>query len=194
MPLLWRRGPGSAHLQSCLCGRHACVCWCVRLGDAHAPTPHHIVVDRCYVHGDDEVGSRTGVALNGQHLAVVSSFLSNFKAKGFDAQAVCGWGGAGPFKVVDCHLEATGENVMFGGADPKVECLVPSDITLCGNYFVKQLAWREQDWTVKNLLEFKNARRVLVAGNIMDYSWAAAQYGFAVLLTPRNQRLQLVAR
>jgi hypothetical protein len=27
-------------------------------------TPHHIIVDRCYVHGDPKAGSRRGIALN----------------------------------------------------------------------------------------------------------------------------------
>jgi hypothetical protein len=35
--------------------------------------PHHIIVDRCYIHGDPKKGSRRGVALNGRHLAVVDS-------------------------------------------------------------------------------------------------------------------------
>ena len=51
---------------------------------------------------------------------------------------------------------------------------------------MKRFAWREQNWTAKNLLEL-NARRVLISGNIMDYGWASAKFGFAVLLTPRNQ-------
>src|ERR1022692_3799096 len=41
---------------------------------------------------------------------------------------------------------------------------------------------------VKNLLELKNAQRVLVDGNIMEYSWGGfSQSGFAILLTPKNQ-------
>jgi hypothetical protein len=40
----------------------------------------------------------------------------------------------------------------------------------------------------KNLLELKNAQRVLVEGNIMEYSWGGfSQSGFAILLTPKNQ-------
>lgn len=40
---------------------------------------------------------------------------------------------------------------------------------------------------VKNLFELKNARRVVVEGNILEHSWEAAQSGFAVLFTVRNQ-------
>jgi hypothetical protein len=42
-------------------------------------------------------------------------------------------------------------------------------------------------WQVKNLLELKNARRVLITGNLLTNNWAQAQVGVAVLFTPRNQ-------
>jgi hypothetical protein len=41
-------------------------------------------------------------------------------------------------------------------------------------------------WSVKNSLEFKSARRVLVSGNILENNWVAAQKGFAVVLTVRT--------
>jgi hypothetical protein len=41
---------------------------------------------------------------------------------------------------------------------------------------------------VKNLFELKNAQRVLVEGNVMEYSWGGfTQVGFGILLTPKNQ-------
>ena len=40
---------------------------------------------------------------------------------------------------------------------------------------------------MKNSFELKNARRVLVEGNVFEHVWAAAQTGFAVLFTTRNQ-------
>ena len=42
-------------------------------------------------------------------------------------------------------------------------------------------------WAVKNLFELKNARRVLVEGNLFEYNWPHAQNGFAILFTVRNQ-------
>ena len=43
------------------------------------------------------------------------------------------------------------------------------------------------EWAVKNLFELKNARRVLVDGNLLEYNWPQAQNGFAILFTVRNQ-------
>jgi hypothetical protein len=156
--------------------------------------PHHIIVDRCYLHGDPKKGSRRGVALNGRHLAVVDSYLSEFKEVGGDSQAILGWGGAGPFKISNNYLEGAGENIMFGGGDPYIKDLVPSDIEVRGNHLVKPLRWKKNEpgyegtqWSVKNLFELKNARRVIVDGNVMEHSWEEAQTGFAVLFTVRNQ-------
>jgi hypothetical protein len=41
-------------------------------------------------------------------------------------------------------------------------------------------------WVVKNTLELKNAQRVTVDGNVLENSWSAGQYGYAIVLTPRN--------
>ena len=55
------------------------------------------------------------------------------------------------------------------------------------NHVAKPVAWRGQGWTVKNLIELKNAQRVTIDGNIFENNWAAAQQGYAIVLTPRNQ-------
>jgi hypothetical protein len=41
-------------------------------------------------------------------------------------------------------------------------------------------------WTIKNIFELKNAERITVDGNIFENIWAAAQFGYALVLTPRN--------
>lgn len=76
---------------------------------------------------------------------------------------------------------------MFGGGDPAIANLVPSDITIADNAFAKPTTWRSEKWVVKNLFELKNARRVAVRRNTFEYNWQAAQNGFAILFTVRNQ-------
>jgi hypothetical protein len=156
--------------------------------------PHHIVFDRCYLHGDAKKGARRGIALNAREAAVVDSYLADFKEAGADSQAIAGWSGPGPFKIVNNYLEAAGENLLFGGADPPIRDLVPADIEIRRNHFAKPLAWKSGErgyegttWTVKNLLELKNARRVLIEGNLLEHNWVQAQNGFAILFTVRNQ-------
>src|SRR5882724_2794456 len=41
--------------------------------------PHHFIFDRCYLHGDPAKGSRRAIALNGRHMAVIHSYLFDFK-------------------------------------------------------------------------------------------------------------------
>jgi hypothetical protein len=157
--------------------------------------PHHIVFSRCYIHGDPDVGGRRGIAMNSGNTEVVDSYLSDFKEVGADSQAIAGWGGTGPYRIVNNYLEAAGENIMFGGADPAIDGLVPSDIEIRRNRIAKPLSWRAKDgdtasvkkWTIKNLLELKNARRVRIDGNVLENSWGQSQDGFAVLFTVRNQ-------
>jgi hypothetical protein len=42
-------------------------------------------------------------------------------------------------------------------------------------------------WQVKNIFELKNARRVKVESNLFENNWQAAQPGYSILFTPRNQ-------
>jgi len=169
----------------------------LQFGDKEASAdqvPHHLIVDRSYLHGDPKIGARRGVALNAREAAIIDSYFADFKEVGADSQAIGGWNGPGPFKIANNYLEAAGENIMFGGADPKIADLVPSDIEIVRNHLTKPLRWRKGDpsfdgveWTVKNLFELKNARRVLVNGNLLEYNWPQAQNGFAILFTVRNQ-------
>lgn len=145
--------------------------------------PHHLELDRCYVHGD--AGNlKRGVALNSAHTNILNSYISDFHVRGQEAQAICGWNGPGPFRIVNNYIEGAGENLMFGGATASVPGLVPSDIEIRRNHFTKPVEWRGV-WTVKNILELKNARRVVIEGNLFEHCWSDAQVGYAILFTPR---------
>jgi hypothetical protein len=147
--------------------------------------PHHILFDHCYIH--TEGPSRRGIALNSGDTEIRDSYIAGFREQGADSQAICGWNGPGPFRILNNYIEGAGENILFGGADPSIPNLVPSDILIRGNYITKPLSWRDQQWVVKNLLELKNARRVVIEGNLIENLWTAGQNGTAILFTPRNQ-------
>jgi hypothetical protein len=149
--------------------------------------PSDIIVDRSYVHGSDGATVRRGAALNGRRMAVIDSYFENFRDPDNDTQAIGGWNGPGPFKIINNFLEASGENVMFGGGDPAVPDLVPSDIEIRRNFMTKRLDWRAARVAVKNSLELKNARRVLVEGNVFENVWASGQDGTAIVFKSTNQ-------
>jgi hypothetical protein len=165
-------------------------------GDHTSPDqlPHHLVVDRCVIRGSQSADLSRGLALNCASAALIDSLVYDCHAEGFDSQAVASWNGTGPFKIVNNLLQGAAENVLFGGADPSIPGLVASDIEVRGNTISKPLSWKPDDasfsgrrWTVKNLFELKNARRVLVDGNLLENNWVDGQSGVAVLFTPRNQ-------
>ena len=149
--------------------------------------PHHLVMDRCYLHGDPGYGQRRGLALNSGDATVINSHFSDFKGVSQDTQAILGWNGPGPFLIENNHLEAAAENIMFGGTDPAIPQLIPTNIKIRRNLITKNTAWMSQSWTVKNLIELKNAKDVVIEGNTIQYNWASGQQGYAIVITPRNQ-------
>lgn len=170
--------------------------------------PYRFVFERCYLHGNATGDLRTGIAMNAKDFAILDSYISEVHESGSDAQALLSTNGTGPFKIINNFLEASGENVMFGGEDPKIPQLVPSDIEIFRNHISKPDRWNagqpskdDSDkgipahpdydgsrWSIKNLLELKNARRVHIEGNVFENCWAQSQSGYAILFTPRNQQ------
>lgn len=134
-------------------------------------------------------GQRRAIRGNGQNVTLTRSHIANIWFTGQDSQAFCAWDGAGPYTITDNYLEAASENVMFGGADNASVDRIPSDILIEGNTFTKQLAWKGivGKYVVKNLLEFKDARRVMIRRNTFKNSWTDAQNGYAILFKTVNQ-------
>ncbi len=104
--------------------------------------PYDIVLDRVFVHGHPTKGQKRCIALNGRAQEVLNSYVSACAHFALDSQAIAGFNGPGPFRIINNYLEASTENVMFGGADPKIANLIPSDIEIKRNHFYKPLAWR----------------------------------------------------
>jgi PKD repeat protein len=105
--------------------------------------PHHIILNHLYVHGDRYVGQKRCIALNAAHVTITDSHVADCKGVGQDTQAIGGWNGPGPYTIENNYLEAAGENVMFGGADPAIPNLIADGITIRRNYFSRPLSWRD---------------------------------------------------
>jgi hypothetical protein len=164
----------------------------------------HIVFDRLWIHGTAQDESVRGILLGqSRYVAVVDSFITDFHCVSRsgacgDAQAICGGigdGPMGPYKILNNFLEASGENIMFGGGPGTAP---PHDIEVRHNHMFKPMTWMKgqsgyiggrdgNSFIVKNLFELKNAQRVLLDGNILENNWGGfTQVGFAILLTPKN--------
>jgi len=156
--------------------------------------PFNIILDRLYIHGDPRVGTKRGITLNSGYTVIKNCYISDIKSTYQDSQAIGGWNGPGPYEIINNYLEASGENVMFGGAPPSIQGIIPSDIVFRRNYCFKPTSWREGSpdfagttWIVKNLFELKNARRVLIEHNVFENNWQQAQAGYGIVFTVRAE-------
>lgn len=161
----------------------------IRIGSGEEPSvaeqPHHIVLDRCYIHGRGHASGGTnvsvqhGVIINGNHLGVIDSWIEDIHWPGNETHAVAGYAGQGPFKIVNNALEAAGVNFIYGGA-PAMAGVHPSDFELRRNHFFKPTSYFSQGFAVKNLLEWKHGQRIWVEGNVLENSWVDGQIGYLV--------------
>jgi hypothetical protein len=158
--------------------------------NVQAQLPAYLIFDRIYIHGLPTTNTKRAIEMDAQSIGIVDSTCDEIHYNGNDSQCFASWNGSGPYLIQNNFIQAGAENILFGGADPSIPNLVPSDITLIGNLIQKNLAWRQQaapyNWVIKNLVEFKNAQRVLLDGNVLQYIWMSGQTGFAFVLTPRE--------
>jgi hypothetical protein len=163
----------------------------VLLGDgdnpqrSYADVPVDLELDRMLIEGDPARGQKRGIALNSGATTIRNSYIADIKGVGLETQAIAGWNGPGPYLIENNYIEAAGIGVLFGGAEPTIGGLVPADITVRRNHVTRPVEWRDERWTVKNLFELKNARRVLVEGNVFENNWLSAQVGYTILFTVR---------
>lgn len=164
-----------------------------------------VIIDRSWVHGTSQDDTATGVALGGlTSAAVINSFLTDMHCTSkvgacVDSHAIaggCETVPGGPYAIVNNFIEASGENILFGGG---AATSTPADIQISQNHFFKPLIWMAgasgfiggeggNPFVVKNHLELKNAQRVLVEDNIFEDNWGGfTQIGHSILLTPKNQ-------
>ena len=95
-------------------------------------------------------------------------------------------------KAYNNFMEASGENIMFGGT---TAAIITSDVEIRLNHMFKPLTWNPIDknfigtkFTVKNNFELKEGQRILVEGNIMENTWGGfTQNGANIVVTPKNQ-------
>lgn len=154
---------------------------------------HHLILDRCYVHGHASSNLVRGLGLNSAHSAIIDCTMSECHGIGRDAQCIGGWNGAGPYLIRNNYLAASGECIMLGGADGWITDQVASDITIQRNHFTKPSTWKTDGfgWTIKNLMELKLGKRVLFEGNVLEHNWdgGTSQYYGLVIKTVNQDGL-----
>lgn len=166
----------------------------VRLGDGseaqctHESIPHHLTLDRCYIHGDPVTGQKRGISLQAGYTTIRDCDIRHIFQHGQDTQAIAGWNGPGPWLIENNYIEAASENILIGGDSIRIPDMLPSDITITRNTVCKQRDWAGQGYNVKNLLELKTGASVIIDGNTFEENWAGeGQSGYAIVFTVRNE-------
>jgi hypothetical protein len=166
----------------------------------------HVIFDRNWLHPSEgaEMNKGIGMIHGTRFIAVINSYFSGFYCIArtgtcTDSSAVGGGNGDAPvstLKIFNNFLEASGENILFGGAASEIN---PTDIEIRRNHLFRPMLWKEGEpgYTpagsgnpviVKNHFELKSGIRVLFEANLLENSWGGfTQTGFSILLTPRSQ-------
>lgn len=161
--------------------------------------PHHIIVDRCWIHGLPTAFSKRGVKIDGRYLAVIDSTVTDIHAVGTATQGILSGTGTGPLKIVNNFVEGGDSAIGFGGQGNPFGN--PSDVEIRRNHMFKPWSWQYGSSTylgyafsTKVALESKNSNRVLVEGNIMEHTWgdqaggpSQGGDGSIAWLGPKNQ-------
>lgn len=146
--------------------------------------PQGLTIENSDITGRAGQEVQRGLEANGRNVRVINSKIRETHGRGYESQAIGAWNGSGPFTVLDSYLESAGENLLIGGALPSIPDLVPVGLVVRRNRFYKPPAWRGV-WTVKNILELKTGRNVVIDGNVFDGCWLDAQQGYSILFTVR---------
>lgn len=170
-----------------------------------AQVPVNVTFDNVRVYGQSTQDVQRGIAANGINVSVTNSRITEIHGRGMETQGIAAWNTPGPLNFHNNHVEAATEGIMIGGADSSlctsrdaqgkcVQGVVADGVRITRNRIVKPLSWYRNHptyagihWPVKNLLEVKAGKNVIIDGNILENCWGDAQIGFAMLITVRNQ-------
>ena len=159
----------------------------------------HIILDRDWIHGDPTADTTHLVQTQAgaDHVAIINSYMTDAHCKASpaicsDAQAWSDSGHGTFMKAYNNFMEAPGQSIMFGGA---AAAIITSDVEIRLNHMFKPLTWNPlgkafigTKFTVKNNIELKEGRRILLEGNIIENSWGGfTQGGANIVVTPKNQ-------
>ena len=121
--------------------------------------PHHIELNQVYIHGRStrksmtEDGPRICLVLNGAHVSVRDSYISECKKEGEEAKGILAWQAPGPVEIRNNYIEGASLNILLGGAAPAIPDHVVGDgdgtgegggVVITGNHLSKQLYWKYQ--------------------------------------------------
>lgn len=101
-----------------------------------AKVSHHIVIDRCYIHGVAfDNGPRDGVRVNGDNVQVLNSYISEIKRDDGETHGILGYTFNGPLLVRNTFVGGAAIGSLIGGAPHTNVTIQPRNMTFLGNYY-----------------------------------------------------------
>ena len=168
----------------------------------------HIVLDRDYIHGQGAPSKVWGgVAMDGSYVAVVDSYLDDLNAwknindVDTESRGISVSWGPGPGKISNNFIQALGLNLFFDDEGIASRGQTFADYEIRGNYFHRDDKYRNgfnkvfpvptsapqqgpaydgHYYDVRQLLELKLGRRMLIDGNVFDGNWTSVTQGAAL--------------
>lgn len=105
---------------------------------------NNMEVGRTWIHEDPSqegqpTGPQRGIFDNSATLSVHDNYIAGMTNG--EANGIAGCGSPGPTTVTNNFIEASGENILYGGCNP-ASGIANANKTFTGNYFYKPPAWR----------------------------------------------------
>ena len=129
-------------------------------------------------------GAKRGISMQCGGV-IEDSAIVEIRRKSIDSTGIGSWNSDWPVTIRNSLIEAASENIMLGGSDPRIPGLIPSDWTIVDSTLRKPIEWRGQGFSVKNIIEFKAGRRIIIVRNFLENIWGGeGQSGYFCVITP----------
>lgn len=155
-----------------------------------AMVPEDFIFDACWSESLDSQNTFRAYEINAKKVAIVNCWVNDGHVTGSENQAIHGINTPGLILLQNNYIAGATQNIMFGGGDPGIPGLNPTDIVIRGNDIYKPLIYKTQPpplASVKETIEFKVGVRVLLENNIIEGCWTQGQVGFCLGLKSVNQ-------
>lgn len=101
--------------------------------------PHHIDFRHVIIRGyKDEAGPNVCLTLNGAHLSVQDSYISECKQFSRESKAISMYNTPGPVLIRNNYLSAASIGILTGGTGTAIRGQNATDVTIVGNHLEKQ--------------------------------------------------------
>lgn len=149
--------------------------------------PQKIIFQHIVMNPPGTTMVRHGMMNDGYKVAILSSWIGNIFTRCFpgqgcvtDSNAFYSLNGRGSHVYNNSFIEASSENILYGGDTVTIDGHVPTNIEMRRCYFFKRTAWKPNPtplYNIKNLIEFKIGRRAYLEGNVFENHWMGADAG-----------------